>query len=161
MSNGMMSFMVADRAGLEGHPAVEPCHSETGQSAYKVDGKVYCVLPEEELQNLLDRYDSAELRLIQIAALAAGEEAWPSEVAHALFDGEDHPLRIIRKYRGLTAVQLAEKAGVSQAYISEIETGKKDGSVSLFIRLADILEVDLDDLVHVKHYQAAYDGGLE
>ena len=161
MSNGMMSLLVADQAGLERHPAVEPCDSETGQPAYKVDGKVYCVLPEQELQNLLDLYDDAESRLIQIAALANKEEAWPSQVADDLFDGVDHPLRIIRKYRGLTAVQLAEKAGVSQAYISEIETGKKDGSVSLLIRLADILEVDLDDLVNVKHHQAAYDGGQE
>lgn len=153
--------LMTNHLGLDGQASVEPYDSDTGQPAYKVGGKVYCVVAEEELQNLLDHYDRAEGRLAQIADLANGREPWPSEIAQALVKGDDHPVRIIRKYRGFTASQLAQKAGVSQAYISEIENGKKDGSVSLLIRLADILQVDLDELVPVSEHQAAYDGGLE
>lgn len=42
---------------------------------------------------------------------------------------------------------LAAAAGVSAPFISEIESGKKDGSVSVMKKIADVRKVDLDDLV--------------
>ena len=47
----------------------------------------------------------------------------------------------------MTARDLAQKTGLSAAYISELETGKKDGSISAMKRIANVLDVDLDDLV--------------
>ena len=57
------------------------------------------------------------------------------------------PVRVWREYRGLSLRALAEKAGVSAALLSEIETGKKDGSVRTLATLAQVLSVTLDDLV--------------
>jgi transcriptional regulator with XRE-family HTH domain len=42
---------------------------------------------------------------------------------------------------------MATATGLSAPYISEIESGKKDGSVSAMKKIANALGVDLDDLV--------------
>ena len=43
---------------------------------------------------------------------------------------------------------LAERVGVSKGYLSQIENGQKSGTLSLFRRLADVLNVVLDELAH-------------
>lgn len=59
----------------------------------------------------------------------------------------EHPVRVWRDYRGLSAVQLADASGVSKAYLSEIETGKKPGSVDAYKALAGALGVAVDALL--------------
>lgn len=80
------------------------------------------------------------------AALAAGEdELLPADYANRLLNGEN-PLRVYRELRGMTQVVLAEKAGVSRVTVAEIETGRKQGSVTTLRALADALGVSIDDL---------------
>ena len=57
------------------------------------------------------------------------------------------PVKVYREYRGLRAGELAEKAGISQGYLSEIEAGKKSGSLSVLTRIAAALDVELSDLI--------------
>jgi len=57
------------------------------------------------------------------------------------------PIRVWRKRRGLTARALAETAGISPVYLSEIETGKKPGSAVAIVALAKALGVDASDLL--------------
>jgi len=81
------------------------------------------------------------------ARVAAGEdERVPSEFVDRLIDGEN-PIRVWRDFRGLSAKDLAAAAGISAAYVSEIETGKKEGSISVLKAIAKVLRLDLDDLV--------------
>ncbi|KQS99173.1 MULTISPECIES: helix-turn-helix domain-containing protein [unclassified Rhizobium] len=81
------------------------------------------------------------------ARVAAGEEERvPVEFVDRLIDGE-HPVRVWRDFRGLSAKDLAAAAGISTAYISEIETGKKEGSISVLKAIARVLRLDLDDVV--------------
>ena len=47
----------------------------------------------------------------------------------------------------MSQVQLAEAADISQAYLAQIETRKREGTLGLYRSLADALGVDLDDLV--------------
>jgi len=47
----------------------------------------------------------------------------------------------------LTQEELAEKVGVTQAFISLIEKGFKTPSVEVTKRLADALDTTIDDLV--------------
>jgi transcriptional regulator with XRE-family HTH domain len=47
-------------------------------------------------------------------------------------------LRLLRVYHDLKAVELAEKLGLSQSYLSEIERGKKEPSIELIRRYAEI-----------------------
>lgn len=49
--------------------------------------------------------------------------------------------------KGLTQVELAEQIGISQSAISEIESGDLRPSTSVLVRLADVLDLDLDALV--------------
>ncbi|PJB73065.1 MAG: hypothetical protein CO093_01620 [Alphaproteobacteria bacterium CG_4_9_14_3_um_filter_47_13] len=63
-----------------------------------------------------------------------------------LINGENSVL-VYRDYRGLSQAALSEKSGIRQSLLSEIESGKKTGSVATLKALAQALEVDIDDLV--------------
>lgn len=89
----------------------------------------------------LQAYDSA------IAALNGGEdELVPAKFANRLLNGEN-ALRIYRELRGYTQAALAEKAGVNRATVGEIEIGRKAGSIKTLLKLADALDVTVDDLI--------------
>jgi DNA-binding XRE family transcriptional regulator len=93
--------------------------------------------------------DQADIVAVEriLADLAAGhDEMVPAEFANRLIAGEK-PIRVYRALRGLSSRELAEKAEISAPYLSEIESGKKDGSLSAMRRIADVLKVGLDDLV--------------
>lgn len=51
-----------------------------------------------------------------------------------------------REHRGLSQAQLAARAGISKAYLSQIETGARQGSVRALKALAGALNVPLDAL---------------
>ena len=107
-----------------------------------IDGKGYVLLSEEDYEDLID---SLEAQIV-LARIAAGEETWPLEIVEARANGES-AIGVFRKYRGLSVSDLAAAAGISQPYLSEIEGGKKTGSVDVLKRIATALKVDLDDLV--------------
>jgi DNA-binding XRE family transcriptional regulator len=78
--------------------------------------------------------------------LAAGEEARiPASLVERLVSGENR-VRVWREYRGLSGVALAKQAGLAQAYLSQIETGAREGTVETYGKLAAALGVSLDDL---------------
>jgi DNA-binding XRE family transcriptional regulator len=79
--------------------------------------------------------------------LASGEEELlPAEMVDAILNS-NNPIRVWREHRGLTAAALAKMAGIAAAYLSQIETGKRDGTIETYRKLADALRVSLDDLV--------------
>ena len=80
------------------------------------------------------------------AAMAADEESFPAEVAVRLIAGES-PLSVFREYRQLSVAELSRRSGVHRAQISDIEDGKGSGSTTTLKKLADALDLDLDDLV--------------
>ena len=55
-------------------------------------------------------------------------------------------MRIIRQKKGISQKELAKRVGITQAYVSEIETGMRRPGYELFLRLADALDCSLDDL---------------
>ena len=56
-------------------------------------------------------------------------------------------IKLIRKGQDLTQEMLAEKAGVSQHYIYEIEAGRKAMSIHSFASLTCALDVSADYLL--------------
>jgi transcriptional regulator with XRE-family HTH domain len=50
-------------------------------------------------------------------------------------------LRLLRRRRGMTQATLADKAGVSRAYLSRLEIGQHDPPLSTILRLAKALRV--------------------
>jgi DNA-binding XRE family transcriptional regulator len=113
------------------------------------DGEEMIALRRKDYEALIQRIEDLEDSLT-IAdferKLAAGEEELiPAEYVNRMSEGES-PIRVWRDFRGMTAKDLAAAAGISTAYLSEIETGKKDGSVATLKAIADVLKLDLDDL---------------
>lgn len=81
------------------------------------------------------------------AALAAGDdELIPAEYVKRMLAGE-RPLRVWRDYRGLTQAALADCSGVNRVQIANIEAGTKTGSVETLKKLADALQITVDDLI--------------
>jgi len=114
------------------------------------DGKPeWAVIPYEEYKRLVEAaemlqdvqaYDEAK------KAIAEGEELVPGKVIYAILDG-GHPVRVWREHRGLTQQQLAEAAGISVPYLSQIESGKRGGSAEVLAAIAKGLGLSLDDIV--------------
>jgi DNA-binding XRE family transcriptional regulator len=85
-------------------------------------------------------YDDAKRRL------ASGEdEMIPAQIANRILDGENK-VRVWREYRGLTVKALADAAGITPAYLSQIETGVREGAVQTFKKIAAALAVEIDDI---------------
>lgn len=121
-----------------------------GQIIVSPSGERMVVLPERDYVDLIERLEDAEDLASAQAVLdriARGdEELVPSHVVERLIAG-DNPVRVWREHRGMTISALAEKAGLSQSYLSQIESGKREGRVGVLQRLAAVLSVDLEDLV--------------
>lgn len=113
-------------------------------------GEKMAVLPVADYERLVAAAQNADdLRLYDEAKrrLGSGEdEAIPSAFAKRLIAGES-PIRVWREFRGLSGKDLATKAGVSAPFLSQIETGVREGSVRLMAKIAKVLEVAIDDLV--------------
>jgi len=56
-------------------------------------------------------------------------------------------LRMLRQRANLTTQQLADRVGVSQSQISQIETGRSAASVTTLYRIANALDLTLSELV--------------
>ena len=85
--------------------------------------------------------------------LAAYREAKAEDdgfrIPHALLSRElagETPVRLWREHRCLTQETLAEAAGISKPYLSQIESGKRRGSIAVLRALAQALDLPLDVL---------------
>tara|TARA_R110000868_G_scaffold307442_2_gene569112 strand:+ start:2044 stop:2874 length:831 start_codon:yes stop_codon:yes gene_type:complete len=123
------------------------------QTILGADGEAqFVVLPADEYELLMQTVAAAR-KLIGVRATIdekmvdrlGGKDGVPATVAHRIADGVN-PVRVWRESRGLKAVALARAAGISPAYLSEIETGKKDGTFRTMAAIAQVLNVSLDDL---------------
>lgn len=56
-------------------------------------------------------------------------------------------LKALVEKKNISQVQLAEVAGVSQAFMSYVLNGYKTPSVQVLKRIADFLDVTVDDLI--------------
>jgi DNA-binding XRE family transcriptional regulator len=117
-------------------------------------GDDLAVLPRSEYDRLLAlateaHEDAAATRVIRNStrALKEGREVLlPKAVADSLADG-DNAVRVIREWRGMIQGELAVAVGISQNYLSEIETGRRKGPVELQKKLARALGVPIDLLI--------------
>src|ERR1700722_14688210 len=113
------------------------------------DGEDLVVIARSDYEALLARAgdaaseDAMTARIVEAtdAKIARGEDvALPAAVWAAIESGE-HPVRAIRKYRGLTQIEVAGRAGLHQGYIADIEAGKKIGSTPIAAALGVPLDV--------------------
>lgn len=111
------------------------------------DGKrEFAVIPIELYERLAAALEDADDAALFDAARAADDGfRIPAAVASALLDGEQ-PIKVWREHRGLTQDVLAEKAGISKAYLCQIETRRRVGALKTLKALADALALKVDDL---------------
>lgn len=110
------------------------------------NGQIFAIVPLKEFECLRDAAEDAEDNAMLAEALARNEEGFPLALFEALEAGEN-PVRVLRKYRGLTQAVLAAKANLSRAYLAQIETGAREGTLSSMYGIAQALGVPLDMLV--------------
>ena len=112
------------------------------------DGKpAFYVVPAALWERMREAAEDAE----DIADLERFEREddgvrYPAAVAMAMADGA-RPLRAWREHRGMTLQALADAAGLSRAYISQIEGGKRIGSAATLAKLAQALGVSVVALI--------------
>ncbi len=108
----------------------------------------YAVIPWPEYERLMPEAADAALsdEALYDRAKEEEEELFPAAVLDRLLAGES-PVRVYRKYRDLTQKQLAEAAGINAVYLSQIETGKRSGSLKTLAAIAKALSVEAGDLV--------------
>lgn len=115
-------------------------------------GDELVVLPREEYERLLARMgderseDIVGERIVReaLAAEKRGEEIFLPEETWVKIEAGMHPVEAIRKFRGMTQVQLAAKVSITQGFLSEIENRRKTGDVSVLKRIATALAAPLD-----------------
>jgi transcriptional regulator with XRE-family HTH domain len=93
--------------------------------------------------------DAAASRIVRSStrAIREGREiALPKAVADRLANGEN-PVRVIREWRDMIQGKLAVAVGISQNYLSEIETGRRKGPAELQKKFARALGVPTDLLI--------------
>ncbi len=110
------------------------------------NGKSFVVLPIATFEKL--QHDAEMINDIKAydEAIAEGGEYFPSEVVYSVLEGQNK-IKVYREYRKMTQEDLAKKTKLSRAYIAQIETDKKNGSIAALKKLATALNVDIDDLV--------------
>ena len=79
-------------------------------------------------------YDDAKARFLK-----DGGEALPADVSAFMLKGASL-LTALRKWRGLSQIELASKASLSQGYLSDLETGRRSGGARTLDALARALD---------------------
>lgn len=108
-----------------------------------IGGAACAIVPLKDydaLQEALE--DAADAEALR---LGRADEAIPMSMADRLY--RDNPVRVWREHRGMTATELAAAAEVSNSQLSAIENGESSGSVAALQRMANVLQVTVDDLL--------------
>ena len=110
-------------------------------------GEELVVLTRAEYEALLERGDHEAEDADDVAAydarkaeLAANGVVLPPEVSAAILRGESR-LKAIRNWRNETQLHLSFKTGISQGYLSDLESGRRTGTPETLAKLAQALSV--------------------
>jgi DNA-binding XRE family transcriptional regulator len=109
-------------------------------------GEEMVVLPKAEYDALLSQLDEleedADDRVIYDARKAelGAVPPLPSDVSSAMLRG-DRLLKALREWKGMTQSSLAKSSGISQGFLSDIESGKRVASADTLARIANALEL--------------------
>jgi len=116
----------------------------------KTDKGEMAILPRKEYEALVAKAaeadeDAGTARLVARARkeIAEGGGVIPFDVVNRIADGEN-PIRVIREWKDITQLYLAHKTNIGQGYISDLENGRRKGTVAALKEIARVLDVPLD-----------------
>jgi DNA-binding XRE family transcriptional regulator len=108
------------------------------------------ILPRKDYELLLAKAseideDVGTARIVAHAkkGIAGGGLLLPKDVVDRMASGEN-PVRVLREWHGETQMSLSSKTGLSQGFISDIENGRRVGTVAALKLIANALGVPLD-----------------
>jgi DNA-binding XRE family transcriptional regulator len=104
------------------------------------------LVPEKTRGRMIEDLDDLDDIRAYDRAVAKPQELIPAEVADRLI-ARENPVRVWRRYRDLTQQQLAQKSRIRKSYLSQLESGAREASLSVLKRLAVALKLDVDDLI--------------
>ena len=111
------------------------------------------ILPRKDYETLVAKAEEADedlgsSRLVVRARkeIAAGIPLIPKEAIARIAEGEN-ALRVLREWRGRTQLYISHKTNLGQGYISELESGRRKGTIAALKKIADALKVPLDLIV--------------
>jgi len=110
----------------------------------------WAVIPYDEyvkiqglIEDIEDKRDIEEyFKLIQ----SGEEQTIPSEVTFAILQGVN-PIRAWREYKQIKVKELANRAGITPSYLSQIETGKRNPTIDTLKAIAQALGIDVEMLI--------------
>lgn len=110
----------------------------------------FAVISYADYQHFLELLeDEADARAVAEfhESYSAGREFMiPEEIVRRELAGES-AVKLWREHLGLTQQELANRAGISKPYLSQIESGKRQGTVDTLSAIALSLNVPLDVLI--------------
>lgn len=116
------------------------------QSDLVADDDDMVTIPRKEYERLVQMKYQKDSRLAAERMKNGEDNRFPDAVIRQLVAGII-PVRVFRNHRKMTMVTLAKLTSVSIPYICEIETGKKPGGLNTMKKIAEALDVRIDDLV--------------
>ncbi len=109
-------------------------------------GDEMAILPRAELEALRNAADHAKA----LADYRSGRVPGLTPEQALAFAEAPSPLAFWRRFRGLTQSQLAIEIGIAQNYLSDLENGKRTGDVTLWMRLARVLDLPVEELIEAE-----------
>jgi DNA-binding XRE family transcriptional regulator len=103
----------------------------------------FVVIPFNEYQKLIEfknQYMTDEELYIEV--LNKKDEYFPEELVQKILNGSN-PIKTYREYRGLSQEELALSIGKSKQYISALEKGERNGTITTFKKLSKALDIDM------------------
>ena len=108
------------------------------------------ILPRKDYETLVAKAaeadeDAGTARLVARARkqIEGGAPLIPKSVIDRIAKGEN-PLRVLREWRDVPQLYLSSKTNIGQGYISDLENGRRKGTVAALKKIADALNVPLD-----------------
>jgi DNA-binding XRE family transcriptional regulator len=115
----------------------------TIQTTISPTGERLVIMTAEEYEDLIDARDAA----MAMRDVASGAMETFSDAEADAYLSAKTPLAFYRRQRGLAQDTLAAAVGISQAYLSQLERGAREGSPKLLQALAKVLRVRIEDLI--------------
>jgi len=113
------------------------------------NGEELVVLPRADYEALLAAAtdaaeDAGDVAIYDacMAGLQAGKtEILPAEVSAFITRG-DSLLKALRKWRGMSQINLARRTNLGQGYLSDIESRRRKGTAETLTAIAQALDID-------------------
>jgi DNA-binding XRE family transcriptional regulator len=113
------------------------------------DGRELVALPRAEYEALVDAASEAAEMAADVAVydaamadLEAGRDAiLPAEVSGYILRG-DSLVKALRKWRHMSQTDLAERIGLTQGHLCDVERGRRNATPEALAAIAEALEID-------------------